>query len=67
MPEPLPLSLHSTPQRPACSHVQAGVVASVPAQVAPRTWNTLAQQASRTVGTEPEDMVSFALSGADLQ
>lgn len=56
MPEPLPLSLHSTPQRPACGHVQAGVVASVPAQVVPRTWSTLAQQASRTAGMESEDM-----------
>lgn len=56
MPEPLPLSLHSTPQRPACGHVQVGVVASVPAQVVPRTWSTLAQQASRTAGMESEDM-----------
>lgn len=28
----------------------------MPAQVAPRTWSTLAQQASRTAGTKPEDM-----------
>lgn len=33
-----------------------GPVASVPAQVAPRTWSKHAQQAARTAGSQPGDM-----------
>lgn len=32
-----------------------GPVASVPAQVAPRTWSTLGQQAARMSGSQPGD------------